>query len=107
MEDHFIVVFMTAPSEEVGADIGKTLVEESLVACCNVIPQIRSIYRWEGKVCDEKEVLCLMKTRRDLFDRLEKRIKALHPYKVPEIIAVKIKDGSREYLNWIDEMVGR
>jgi len=107
MKDGYRIVFMTAPSEEVAANIGKTLVEEKLIACCNIVPQIRSIYTWKGKVCDEKEVLCIIKTREELFDRLKRRVKELHPYEVPEIIAVKIKDGLREYLNWIDEATGR
>ncbi len=105
MADH-IVVFMTAPSEEEGARIGRALVEEGLSACCNIVPKIRSIYKWKGKICDEGEALCIMKTQRSLFDKLKERVVALHPYDVPEVIAVDIAGGLPEYLKWIDEETG-
>src|SRR3989304_5463138 len=102
----YVVWMMTAPSEAEAKRIGRTLVEERLVACCNVVPNVTSIYRWKGKICEEEEALCLMKTRKELFDSLKKRIKELHPYEVPEIISLKIKDGLYEYLKWIDEVTG-
>ena len=102
----YVVCMMTAPNEAEAKRIGRTLVEERLVACCNVVPNVTSIYRWKGKICEEAEVLCLMKTRKELFDSLKKRIKELHPYDVPEIISLKIKDGLHEYLKWIDEVTG-
>ena len=97
---------MTAPSEEEGARIGRVLVDEGLSACCNIVPKIRSIYKWKGKVCDESEALCIMKTRREHFDKLKERVVALHPYDVPEVIAVDITDGLSEYLKWIEEETG-
>ena len=106
MHDEHIVVFVTASNEEEGAKIAQTLVQEGLCACCN-ITAVRSIYKWQGKVSDEKEVLCIIKTRRGLFDKLEKRVKELHSYELPEIIGIKIKEGSREYLKWIDEVTGK
>jgi periplasmic divalent cation tolerance protein len=99
----FIVVFVTCGSEEEALKIGRTLVEERLAACANIISPIRSIYRWEGKICDEKEWLLLIKTRESLFEDLAKRVKALHSYTVPEIIALPIVEGSPAYLNWIAE----
>jgi len=97
----FVVVFVTAPSAEVAGSLAKALVTEKLVACVNILPGLRSIYAWEGKVCDEEEVLCVLKTRRELFPRLRDRVTALHPYQVPEIIALPLVDGSAPYLAWL------
>lgn len=97
-----VVVFMTIQSADEAARIGKTVVEERLAACCNIVPGIRSIYTWKGKVHDEPEVLCVLKTKAVLFDELKARLRQLHTYEVPEIIAVDIKAGLPEYLNWID-----
>jgi periplasmic divalent cation tolerance protein len=97
----FVVVFMTAPDADVAGRIANALVNENLVACVNILPGLRSIYRWQGKLCDEPEVLCLMKTRLDLFPALRDRITALHPYQVPEIIALPLVAGSTPYLDWI------
>lgn len=101
-----VVVLMTASSAEEAASISRALVDERLVACCNVIPAIRSIYRWEGKVCDEQEVMVIAKTRASVFDRLVVRVKELHSYDVPEIIALPIAAGSESYMKWIEENVG-
>ncbi|NOZ22715.1 MAG: divalent-cation tolerance protein CutA [Planctomycetes bacterium] len=100
--DSHIAVFVTAPSSEEAAKIARAVVDERLAACGNITQSIRSIYRWEGKVCDDEEVLLIMKTRRDLFDRLAARVKELHSYEVPEIIALPIVAGSEPYLKWID-----
>ena len=97
----FVVVFVTAPDADVAGRIASTLVDEKLVACANILPGLRSIYRWEGKLCDEAEVLCLMKTRVDLFPALRDRIAVLHPYQVPEIIALPLAAGHPPYLDWI------
>ncbi len=98
-----IVVIVTASNEEEAAKIGKALVEERLAACANIVPKIRSIYRWEGKVQDDPEALMLIKTTDDLFEALIKRVKELHSYSVPEIIALPIGAGSSDYLSWIEE----
>lgn len=103
-EGKYIVVLMTAPNEDDGAVIGRKVVEEGLAACCNIVPRIRSIYMWKGKLCDEPEALCIMKTRSVLFERLKARIRELHGYEAPEIIAVNIEAGLKEYLGWIDEV---
>ncbi|MCK5235446.1 MAG: divalent-cation tolerance protein CutA [Deltaproteobacteria bacterium] len=103
-EKKYIVVFVTAASEEEAAKLGHAVVEDGLSACCNIVPSIRSIYKWEGKVFDENEVLCIMKTRKELFGALKKRVIELHSYDVPEVISLKIKDGSEDYLRWISEV---
>ena len=102
----FLVVLVTAPDEAVATEIARALVGESLAACVNIVPGLRSIYRWQGKVEDEREVMLLIKTRREMFVRIEGRVKALHPYSVPEIIALPIRGGSAEYLAWIAQGSG-
>jgi periplasmic divalent cation tolerance protein len=92
---------MTAPDAEAAARLGRTLVEERLAACVNLIPGLRSIYVFEGKVCDEGETLCLFKTRRALYPALRDRIAALHSYRVPEIIALPLAEGNAGYLEWL------
>ncbi len=98
-----IVVLVTCGSEEEAVKISNALVEEHLAACVNLISPVRSIYRWEGKVSDEKEWLLMMKTQRERFKEIEAKVKSLHSYSVPEIIALPIVEGSSSYLNWIDE----
>ncbi|MEE9613457.1 MAG: divalent-cation tolerance protein CutA [Thermodesulfobacteriota bacterium] len=107
MKEGYVVCMVTAPDAEAGAAMGKKVVEEGLAACCNIVPGVRSIYAWKGKLCDEAEVLCIMKTRAALFEKLKQRVKELHTYEVPEIIALKIEDGLREYLDWIDGATGK
>lgn len=102
MPDH-IVVYITVPSPEEGERIAKALVEKKLASCVSIVPGLRSIYRWQGKICDERELLLIAKTRGPLFERLEVEVKSYHSYKVPEIIGVPIVKGSKEYLDWIDE----
>jgi periplasmic divalent cation tolerance protein len=96
-----LVVLCTVPSEEVAERLGRTLVEERLAACVNVLPAVRSFYRWQGELNDDRELLCLIKTRRALFDRLRERVTALHPYEVPEILAVAAADVNASYLGWV------
>jgi len=98
-----IVVLVTAPSEDEAAKIGRALVDERLAACANIVTGVRSIYRWEGKVEDEPEALMVIKTREELFDSLESRVRELHPYSVPEVIAIPIVKGSQAYLKWLHE----
>jgi periplasmic divalent cation tolerance protein len=97
----FVVVLVTMPDAEVAARVGRTLVEEQLAACVNVIPGLRSIYEYGGKLCDDAEVLCLFKTRRALYPALRDRLAGLHPYEVPEIIAVPLCEGNAPYLAWL------
>ena len=101
--DQFVVVFVTCGSEEEALRIAHALVDERLAACANIVSHIRSIYRWEGKICDEREWLLIIKTREIRFQDLEKRVKSLHSYQVPEIISLPILAGSSSYLNWLEE----
>jgi periplasmic divalent cation tolerance protein len=104
MQDQFIVVLITAPSQDVGVQIANVLIEGKLAACVNTIAPITSLFRWEGKVSDDEEVLLLVKSRASLFEsRLVPAVLEVHPYEVPEIIALPILMGSQGYLNWITE----
>jgi periplasmic divalent cation tolerance protein len=100
-----IVVLSTADSEEAAASLANALVEQRLAACVNILPKARSIYRWQGKVEDTSEWMLVIKSRRDLFEKLRAEIVRLHSYEVPEVIAIPIVDGSEPYLDWIDKMV--
>ena len=96
-----LVVLVTTPTAERAAEIARALVTERLAACGNVIPALRSIYRWEGKIQDEAEALLVLKTTRNRFEALRERVLALHPYQVPEVIALPVEAGSAPYLAWI------
>jgi periplasmic divalent cation tolerance protein len=101
-----IVVFITASNEDEAVRISRGLVEAGLAGCVNVVRNIRSIYRWQGKIEDEAEVLMIAKTRQNLFSKLSEKVKELHSYSVPEIIALPIVEGSEDYLNWLKEVTG-
>ena len=96
-----LVVLITAPDEEKAAAIARKLVEERLLACANLVPRIRSIYRWEGKICDESEVLIVGKTTTERWPALAARLPQLHPYAVPELLALPVHAGSSRYLEWL------
>ena len=96
-----MLVFTTLPSADKAAELAKALVEERLAACANLLPAIRSIYRWQGKLQDENEVLVLLKTRAEHLERLKLRILELHPYEVPEVLAVPVEAGYQPYLDWL------
>ncbi len=103
MDETYLLVMMTVSSEAEAAELGRTVVEERLAACCNIVSGVRSIYRWQGKVSDESEALCILKTRSELFDKLKVRLAELHSYEVPEVIAINIEAGLDSYLKWISE----
>ncbi len=96
-----VVVLVTTPTAEKAAEIARAVVEAKLAACGTVVPAVRSIYRWEGKVCDEQEALLVLKAPAKRFPELRDRILALHPYQVPEVVALRIEDGSEKYIDWI------
>jgi len=98
-----VVVFVTASDAEEAARIGRTLVEERLAACANLIPSIASTYWWKGKIEEAGEALLVIKTRQDLIERLTARVRTLHSYTVPEVIALPILSGNPDYLKWIDD----
>ncbi|MFN3739576.1 MAG: divalent-cation tolerance protein CutA [Thermodesulfovibrionales bacterium] len=99
----YAVVYITAPDEESAQNIANLLVKERLAGCVNIIKNIRSIYFWQGSIEDEPEVLMIVKTKRELFKKLSDKVKSVHPYSVPEIIAMPIIEGSEDYLRWLDE----
>ena len=101
-----IVVLVTTSSEEEATRLGKLLVEQQLVACVNILPKIKSIFRWDGQVSDGEECLMILKTRMPIFRDLENTIIAQHSYEVPEIIALPIAVGSQPYLSWVYDMIG-
>jgi len=101
------VVLSTFPDADTAARIARTLVDEQLAACVNLLPTVRSIYRWEGKVCDEAEALAVIKTTAERYAALAARIAELHPYQVPEVIALPLADGHPPYLAWLVEQVAR
>ena len=100
------IVLMTAGNQEQANRIARVLVDERLAACVNVVGPIRSVYRWRDAVEDETEYLLLAKTRAALYARLERRVKELHSYEVPEVIALSPNSGSRPYLEWLMESTG-
>ena len=95
------VVWVTAPDAECATSIARTLVEERLIACANLVPGVHSIYRWEGAVQQDEEVLLVLKTTSDRCDAVAARVKALHPYDLPEVIALPVEGGSADYLDWV------
>ena len=102
----YIQITTTTETKEQAEKIAQYLVESKLAACVQITGPITSIYRWKGKVENAQEWLCLIKTRDDLFKKVEAAIKKLHPYETPEIIAVPIVKGSKEYLKWIEDEPG-
>jgi len=101
----YFLVFCTCPDEAAAADLARSLVTERLAACVNRLTGLRSTYRWEGAVQDDAEVLLLIKTTGERLANLSARIEALHPYDVPEIVAVEIATGSERYLAWLGQSV--
>jgi periplasmic divalent cation tolerance protein len=99
-----ILVLTTTESEELAQTIARALVESREAACVNIVPAIRSIYRWEGKVCDERELLLIIKSSEEQFEAIRARIRALHTYQVPEILSLPIRAGDPDYLRWLEQM---
>lgn len=100
-ESEVRVVLVTAPDAEVAEGVARALVAERLAACVNVVPGVRSIYRWEGAIEDAAEVLLVIKTRADRCPKLADRVRELHPYDVPEVVELPAVGGSRAYLDWV------
>lgn len=101
-----LIILCTCPDRTTAERIAETVVSERLAACVNIAPGLTSIYRWEGQVQREAELLLLIKTRQAVYPQLEARIRELHPYQVPELIALPIQTGSAAYLNWITDNTG-
>lgn len=104
-QNQYIVVLMTSSSVEEAKRITHALVSEKLIACGNIVPGIQSIFFWQGKTAEENEVLIIGKSKRSAFPEIVKKVKSLHSYTLPEIIALPLIEGSSEYLRWIEETV--
>lgn len=102
---HELLVFITAQGKDQARRIANALVEERLAACVNIVDAIDSVYRWEGRVTTDREALLIIKTTDKRYEELEQRVKQLHTYSTPEVIAVKIERGSSDYLSWLRDSV--
>ncbi len=98
-----IIVLTTCESSQDAQTIAETLVEKRLAACVNILPGLKSVYRWKGKVENAAELLLLIKTRRGLFEQLSAELERIHPYEVPEVIALPVVDGAPSYLEWLEK----
>lgn len=99
------MVLVTGPDRETLAALGRTVVEERLAACANVLGGVTSVYRWQGEVVEEGEAMALLKTTEARLDALRERVRELHPYDTPEFVALRVTSGSADYLSWIDQAV--
>jgi periplasmic divalent cation tolerance protein len=99
----YIVILITASSKKEAQRIARVLLEDKLAACVNIIDKIDSLFWWQGKTDESEETLLIIKTKKALIPRLIKKVKSLHSYKVPEIIALPIVSGEKKYLRWLDE----
>jgi periplasmic divalent cation tolerance protein len=100
-EKDILVVLCTCPDAATAERLARELVEASLAACVNVVPGLRSIYRWDGEIRADDEVLMILKTPRDRLEAARARLLALHPYAVPEFVALPVEDGHHPYLQWV------
>ncbi|MCX7738785.1 MAG: divalent-cation tolerance protein CutA [Hydrogenothermaceae bacterium] len=103
----YIMVFITVPTKEDALKISDYIVERSLGACVNVVELVQSTFFWKGNIEREKEFLLIVKTNREKFEDLKISVKSIHPYTVPEIVAVPIVIGNEDYLVWIDDTLNR
>ncbi|NPA52983.1 MAG: divalent-cation tolerance protein CutA [Aquificae bacterium] len=101
----YIVVYVTTPNYDTAKNIAESLINSKLAACVNIVESIFSVYFWQGNIERDNESLMIIKTKANLFEKLEEKVKSLHPYSVPEIIAMPIVKGSTDYLKWIDDTV--
>ena len=95
------LILSTCPDRRTAKRIAKTLVAERLAACVNLVPAVESIYRWKGKIESATEILLVIKARAADYKRIDARLRSLHPYSLPEVIAIDIADGDTRYLAWI------
>ena len=100
------MVLATVPDAEVGKRLARSLLQERLIACASLVPGVTSLYRWEGEVQEEDEILVVMKTRSELVPRLIARIPELHPYELPEVLALRVDDGLPAYRRWVVDETG-
>lgn len=104
MENEYLLVLITVPNAEAGEAVARRLLDHRLAACVNFVPGLRSLFVWEGEVNDEQELLLLVKTRASLFrEQVIPAVREVHPYDVPEILALPVAMGNEEYLDWVAE----
>ncbi|RMH03365.1 MAG: divalent-cation tolerance protein CutA [Nitrospirae bacterium] len=99
-----LVVFVTTPSEQEAASLGKLLVEHRVAACVSIVPRIRSLFWWEDRITEEQECLMIIKSRTEVYSALERLVKSYHSYEVPEVLALPVEAGLEKYLTWLCEM---
>jgi len=98
-----VIIFTTTETEKEAEKIADALLEDRIAACVNIIPKIQSRYWWQGKIEKSEETLLLIKTKENLVSQVEERIKSLHSYECPEVVAIEISEGSADYLDWIEQ----
>ena len=103
MNFQHIQVFISCQDSSEAKKLVESLLDDQIIACAQIVSGVESFYRWQGQIVNDRECVLLLKTRQQHFAAIEQRVKALHSYDVPEIIAVPLVEGSTEYLNWIDE----
>ena len=101
----YVLVLVTAPTADEAELIAQKLLKKRLAACVNIVPNLLSVYRWKGKVERDEESMMIIKTEKRVLKKLEKRIKKMHSYEVPEILVFRVEDGEKEYLKWISSVV--
>ena len=99
-----IYLCVTTVTADAAPDLARSLVEEQLAACVNIVPQVRSIYRWQGEVHDDAESLLLIKTSPKTLSAFESRLRELHPYDCPELLCLPIEKGMEQYMSWVEQM---
>jgi len=105
MKINHIVILITTKDKKEAAKIAQVLLESKLIACANIIDGVRSLFWWQGKIDSSKEVLLVLKTKKILFKKIVAKVKSLHSYQTPEIIALPIVNGSDDYLSWVSSSV--
>jgi periplasmic divalent cation tolerance protein len=106
-QDDARLVYVTCPDTEIAQSIARALVDNREAACVNIVPGLQSVYRWQGTIETDAEVLLLIKTRRACLEAIQTRLDALHPDDVPELVAVTIREGAQDYLNWLTKQTTR
>ncbi len=100
----FMIFFSTVPNIEEGKQIARVLVEQKIAACVNIVPNVISIYEWKNNIEEDNELILIIKTKKENSEILINKLKEIHSYEVPECIGIEIKEGSKEYLDWIEEI---
>lgn len=107
MHNNKLVILCTCPDRDTAAEIARVLVDEGLAGCVNIVPGMLSIYRWQGRVETDEELLLIIKTTTERYEALEKRLRVAHPYEVPEILALPVARGLPDYLEWLEQACRR